>query len=58
MLTTERQEPLILEGIPVHLLERRRIGVVVPPAPPPTKASELEPFFPLTQPLPGEEVAP
>jgi hypothetical protein len=53
-LTTERQEPLILEGIPVHPLVRR-IGVAVPPAPPPTEASEIEPFLPLTQPLPGEE---
>jgi hypothetical protein len=44
-----------LEGIPVHPLERRRTGVVVPPAPPPTEASEIEPFVPLTQPLPGEE---
>jgi hypothetical protein len=56
-LATERQEPLILEGIPVHPLERR-IGVAVPPAPPPMEASELEPFFPLTQPLPGEEADP
>jgi hypothetical protein len=44
-----------LEGIPVHPLERRRTGVVVPPAPPPTEASEIEPFLPLTQPLPREE---
>jgi hypothetical protein len=56
-LVAERQEPLILEGIPVHLLERRT-GVAVPPAPPPTEASELEPFFPLTQPLLGEEADP
>jgi hypothetical protein len=28
MLATERQEPLILEGIPVHPLERRT-GVAV-----------------------------
>jgi hypothetical protein len=58
MLATERQEPLILEGILVHLLERRRTSVVVPPAPLPTEASEIEPFFPLTQPLPGEEADP
>jgi hypothetical protein len=57
-LATERQEPLILEGIPVHPLERRRTGVAVLPAPPPTEASELEPFFPLTQLLPGEEADP
>jgi hypothetical protein len=58
MLATERQEPLILEGVPVHPLERRRTGVAVPPAPPPMKASEIEPFFPLTQPLLGEEADP
>jgi hypothetical protein len=39
------QEPLILEGILVHPLERRT-GVVVPPAPPPTEALEIEPFSP------------
>jgi hypothetical protein len=53
----ERQEPLILEGIPVHPLERR-IVVAVPPAPLPTEDSEIEPFFPLTRPLPGEEADP
>jgi hypothetical protein len=57
-LATERQEPLILEGIPVHPLERRRTGVTVPPAPPPMEASEIEPFLPLTQPLPREEADP
>jgi hypothetical protein len=57
-LTTERQEPLILEGIPVHPLERRRTGVAVPPTPPPTKTSKIENFIPLTQPLPGEEADP
>jgi hypothetical protein len=57
-LATERQEPLILEGIPVHPLERRRTGVAVPPAPPHTEASEIEPFVPLTQPLLGEEANP
>jgi hypothetical protein len=56
-LTMERREPLILEGIPVHPLERR-ISVAVPPAPPPTEASEIEPFLPLTQPLPREEADP
>jgi hypothetical protein len=56
-LATERQEPLILEGILVHPLERRT-SVAVPPAPPPTKASEIEPFFPLTQLLPREEADP
>jgi hypothetical protein len=54
----EGQEPLILEGIPVHPLERRRTGVAVPLAPPPTEASEIENLIPLTQPLPGEEVNP
>jgi hypothetical protein len=47
-LATERQEPLILEGIPVHLLERRRTDVVAPPAPPPIEASKIEPFLSLT----------
>jgi hypothetical protein len=47
-----------LEEIPVHPLERRRTGVAVLPAPPPMEASEIEPFLPLTQPLPGEEVDP
>jgi hypothetical protein len=54
-LATERQEPLILERIPVHPLERRRTGVAVSPAPPPTEASEIENFIPLAQPLPREE---
>jgi hypothetical protein len=57
-LAMERQEPLILEGIPVHPLERRRTGVAVPSAPPPTEASEIEPFVPLTQPVPGEKADP
>jgi hypothetical protein len=57
-LATERQEPLILEGIPVYPLKRRKTGVAVPPAPPPTEASEIEPFLPLTQPLPREEADP
>jgi hypothetical protein len=55
-LAAERQEPLILEGIHVHPLERT--SVAVPPAPPPTKASEIEPFFPLTQLLLREEADP
>jgi hypothetical protein len=38
-LATERQEPLILEGISIYPPERRRTGVA---APPPTKASEVE----------------
>jgi hypothetical protein len=52
------QEPLILEGTPVHPLERRRTGVAVLPAPPPMEASEIENFIPLAQPLPREEVGP
>jgi hypothetical protein len=57
-LALERQEPLILEGILVHPLERRRTGAAVPPAPPPMEALEIENFIPLTQPLPGEEADP
>jgi hypothetical protein len=30
-LATEKQEALILEGIPVHPLERRRTGIEAPP---------------------------
>ena len=51
-LAAEWQDPLIVEGIPIHLPERRRIGVAVPPAPPPSEVSEVEPLIPLTQPLP------
>ena len=58
MLAAERQDPLIMEGIPVHPPERRRTGVVVPPAPPPLKVLEVEPLIPLTQPLPREEADP
>jgi hypothetical protein len=53
-LATERQEPLILEGIPVHPLERRT-GIA---APPPTEASEVESLPPLTQPPPQEGADP
>ena len=35
MLATKWQDPLIVEGIPIHPPERRRTGVAVPPAPPP-----------------------
>ena len=45
-LAAERQDPLILEGIPVQPLERRRTGVVVPPAPPPSEVSEVELLLP------------
>ena len=56
MLAAERQDPLILEGIFVHPPERRRTGVVVPPAPPPLEVSEVEPLLPLPPPLPRAEV--
>jgi hypothetical protein len=55
MLATKRQKPLILEGIPVHPLERRRTGIA---APPPTEASEVESLLPLTQPPPQEGADP
>ena len=55
-LAAERQDAPILEGIPIHPSEGRRIGVAVPPAPPPSKVSEVEPLIPLTQPLPREDV--
>ena len=35
-LAAERQDAPILEGIPIHPLERRRTGVAVPLAPPPS----------------------
>jgi len=57
-LAAEWQDPLIVEGIPIHLPERRRTDVVVLPAPPPSKVSEVEPLISLTQPLPGEEADP
>ena len=57
-LATERHDPLILDGIPIHPLERRRAGAAVPPAPPPSEVSEVEPLLPLTQPLPREESDP
>jgi hypothetical protein len=48
-LAIERQEPLILDGIPVHPPGRRRTGIA---APPPMEASEVESLLPLTQPPP------
>ena len=57
-LAAERQDPLIVEGILVHPPERRRTGVAVPPAPPPSEVSEVQPLIPLTQPLPREEIDP
>ena len=47
-LATERQHVPILEGIPIHSLEGRRTGVAVPPTPPPSEVSEVEPLIPLT----------
>ena len=41
-LVDERQDAPILEGIPIHPPERRRIG-------------DVEPLVPLTQPLPRED---
>ena len=55
-LAAEGQDAPILEGIPIHPPERRRTGVAVPPAPPPSEVLEVEPLVPLTQPLPREEV--
>ena len=55
-LSAERQDPLILEGIPVHPLERRRTSVAAQPAPPPSEVYEVEPLVPLTQPLPRGDV--
>ena len=57
-LAAERQDASILEGIPIHPPDRRRTGVAVPPAPPPSKVLQLEPLIPLTQPLPREETNP
>ena len=55
-LAAGRQDAPILEGIPIHPLERRRTGVAAPPAPPPSEVSEEEPLIPLAQPLPREDV--
>ena len=57
-LAAERQDAPILEGIPIHPPERRRTSVAVPPAPAPSKVSEVEPLIPLTQPLPREDAYP
>jgi hypothetical protein len=55
MLATDGQEPPILDGIPVHPPERRRMDPAVPPAPPPSEVSDAEPLLPLTQPPSREE---
>ena len=39
-LAAEWQDPLIVEGIPIHLSERRRTGVAVPLAPPPLEVQK------------------
>ena len=57
-LAAKRQDAPILEGIPIHLPERRRTGVAVPPAPPPLEVLGAEPLVPLTQPFPREDVDP
>ena len=56
-LVAERQDPMILEGIPIHP-PKRRTDVAVLPAPPPSEVLEVEPLFTLTQPLPREEADP
>ena len=56
-LAAERQDAPILEGIPVHPPERRT-GVALPPSPPPSEVSEVEPLIPLTQPSPREDADP
>jgi hypothetical protein len=55
MLAADGQEPPILDGIPVHPPERRRMDPAVPPAPPPSEVSDAEPLLPLTQPSSREE---
>ena len=54
-LVDGRQDAPILEGIPIHPLERRT-SVAAPPAPPSSEVSEVKPLIPLTQPLPREDV--
>ena len=57
-LVDERQDAPILEGIPIHPPERRRIDDAERPASPPSKVLEAEPLVPLTQPLPREDADP
>ena len=47
-LAVDRQDALILEGIPIHPPKRRRTSVAAPPAPPPLEVLEEEPLVPLT----------
>ena len=42
-LVDERQDAPILEGIPIHPPERRRIGVTAPPTPHPQKCQKKNP---------------
>jgi len=63
-LTLEEREGPILDGIPVASMEKIQAAIVdVPPAPPPTDASQVisetgsvygEAILPLTQPPPGD----
>jgi hypothetical protein len=55
MFAMDGQEPMILEGVPIYPLEKRRMDVAVLPAPPPTEALDIEPLLPFTQPPPREE---
>ena len=55
-LVDGRQDAPILEGIPLHPPERRRTGVIAPPAPPPSGVSEEEPLIPHAQLLSREDV--
>jgi hypothetical protein len=55
MFATPKQEPMILEGIPIYPLERRRLDLEAPLAPPPTEVSKIKHLIPQTQPLPREE---
>jgi hypothetical protein len=55
MLAADGQEPLILDGIPVHPPERRRMDPAVPPTPPPLEVSDAELLLQLTQPPSREE---
>jgi hypothetical protein len=50
MLAADGQEPVILDGIPVHPPQRRRMDPAVLPAPPPSEVPDAEPLLPLTQP--------
>jgi hypothetical protein len=54
MFALEGQEPIILEGIPIHPPEGRRMDPVVPLALPTSEVSDVEPLLPLTQPPPRD----